>query len=215
MPPGINPFSSDSQLCGFADEFLRRRSRGVRKDINICLRQNREGKHAYFPALQTCVAHLDMLASFHSGHIKGHGFPKMKDYVAAFMDTRAYADRELALLYYGIRNKVAHQTHPQFVIDTANEPNIPGPDIRAIWTVYASRRPKPLELLPEPPGKTLKTFTPPWPVAYDHHFRISIRRLHTDIAKSINGPNGYRSTLRSSRDLREKFAKVIESYFPQ
>ena len=79
---------------------------------------NHENRHAYFPVLFHCVAFLEFWSSLYCGNFKRDGFEKIKENIKQYMNYSIYSEHLVKLLYFGIRHKVAHQSSPNFVIDT-------------------------------------------------------------------------------------------------
>jgi hypothetical protein len=208
----ILPFTSDKQLLDFAREFVIGRLGGFRKDTNICLTKDRNGRHAYFPALLTCISVLDLLSGLYSGDLRKAGLPDLKKYVARFMDKKKYSRLNLEVLYVAFRHKLSHHSHPYFVLDTATDTRI-SKKMRLTWTVAAGWRALPIEIRSEP-GKYLKKSLHPWKVGYDHRVFISIPHFRNDIIESAIGPNGYLKALSKSPLLRSRCAKCMVEFFP-
>lgn len=76
----IEPFNSEAELLGFAGKFLAQRVEVFNKDIDVCLTPNRDNRHAYFPALNHCVAFLEFLAGVKAGDFHSKGLPKIIAY---------------------------------------------------------------------------------------------------------------------------------------
>jgi hypothetical protein len=146
----IQPFQSDEELLKFSRAFLRVLVQNFRKDISICLTADRARRHAYFPALMTCIAFTDFLSGLYAGKLEGHGLKELKSYAAKFMNQSNYGSLELEILYEMFRHKLAHLGYFPAVFDTATKPNRfpPGqsPPRRITWIVYASRRKRPIEI---------------------------------------------------------------------
>ena len=196
----------------FAVKHIRAHAGRVERDIRICLRQDpKSGKHAYFPALMTCISFLDFLSGLYAGNIKSHGYKDVRRYTSRFMDQTVYTDLNLSILYEGFRHKVAHLAHPYFLFDTSAKNSIPGPRKRIVFTVYArSRRPA---ITLETHVDEIHSYKLPWPVPYDHRIHISISSLKRDIMASLHGPNGYLAALRKDATLQTKFADCMRVMF--
>lgn len=214
----IHPFKTDDEVVAYARYWLRGMVDSLHRNIGICLTADKNKSHAYFPALMTCISFLDLLSGLYAGNVKDHGLDHLQAYARKFLDGRKYPKDELAILYVGFRHKIAHLYHPYFVFDTSHIPRdkkLLGTR-RITWTVLASSLPLPIELVPDrriSKKDRRRGLRPPWDVPYSHRFRISLRRLKTDAAKSIYGPTGYLAYLESSRDGREKFAKCMKTGF--
>ena len=214
MTKGIRPFTSDQELTRFARSFLWGRVCGVRKDIAICLTANKQGDHAYFPALMTCITFLDLLSGLYAGKLRGQGLSELVVYARTFMNTNHYDNLRLAILYECFRHKIAHLSHPYVVLDTTTSKKIPKPLRRVTWTVCATNRSVPIELVSYPSARTVQRTRTPWPVKFDTRAKISIHRLKVDAIKSIYGPSGYLAKLKTDRSTRERFARCMSLWFP-
>ena len=88
----IRKFESDTQRIRFANSFIEHRLYGFRKDIRACLTPDpRTDKHAYFPALITCIAMLELMGGLYKGdlgHIKA--FDRIITFRYLFMDKAIY-----------------------------------------------------------------------------------------------------------------------------
>jgi hypothetical protein len=211
----IKPFTSDRALAKFAKSFLRDRLSAFRKDVGICLTRSSRRDHAYFPALITCISFADFLSGLHAGKLDGHGLKELRAYAAKFLDNAKYDPYRIGVLYECLRHKVAHLGQPYIVFDTATKPKtLSGQRRRITWTVYASKRKPPIELIDYPKPLFMKKTKTPWRVSYDCRIQISVRSLAADIGKSIYGPKGYLGYLQTDKSARERFAKCMVHYFP-
>ena len=215
MTANIKPFNSDREKIDFARLFLRGHVKRLHKDIGICLTANKQGRHAYFPALMTCIAFLDLMSGLHAGKLKGQGFEDLYNYAQAFMDSTPYDRLRLAILYECFRHKIAHLAHPYVVFHTVpNSKLFPGPQKRVTWKVCAKRRQRPaLELKSYSPPRTLKKTLTPWPVEYDHRIIVSIHHLKVDAVNSIYGLSGYLAQIEKNRKAMTPFAKCMHQYY--
>ena len=133
------------------------------------------------------------------------------------MDKTKYSESNLSLLYLGIRHKVAHQSSPNFVIDTSKERPKKLKDefcgARITWTVSEENFSPPLRLFKTPERK-LKRDSLPWDVPYDHRFYVSIAGIRADIVKSVFTGKGYLGRLSENSKLRCNFARAMKDLFP-
>lgn len=210
----IKPFASDKELINYAKWFLRDRVRAFRADVAICMTQDSKRHHAYFPALITCIAFLDLLSGLYAGKIEGHGLSQLKNYVGHFINATDY--KHIDLLYVMFRHKIAHLAYPYIVFDTSTRSDIfqSQKHRRVTWTVYASRRAQAIELFDYPTDQTFLRTKTPWDVPYNSRIRVSVRNFQIDIVKSIYGSAGYLSNLKSCAVTREHFANCMKTYFP-
>lgn len=212
----IKPFNSDKELIDFARRFLANRVDSFRKDVAICLTANDDGHHAYFPALITCIAFADLLSGLYAGKLENHGLPELTAYAARFMDRAHYDEPRLEILREAFRHKLAHLAYPYVVFDTKSKPKrfISQPARRITWTVYATKRSLPIEVVDLPKAQYIFRSPTPWQVPYNCRVKISVRRLQIDIVKSIYGKPGYLSNLEVDQKAREHFARCMVLYFP-
>ena len=208
-------FSTDKELITFARRFFRDRVGSFRKDVRICLTADNKREHAYFPALITCIAFLDLLSGLYSGKLEGHGLTELQQYVSRFMNPTNYDPLRVSVLYMTFRHKIAHLSVPYVVFDTRTRKEFAAHKQRRItWSVFASKRPQPIELkdyaAPRPFKKTLR----PWPLDYDCRALVSVRRFEVDIVKSIYGKSGYLKHLEADANARAQFTKCMNSLFP-
>lgn len=211
----VRPFRTDKQIADFASWFLRDRAQGFRKDVDICLTANKKGDHAYLPALMTCFSFLDFLSGLYAGKVEGHGKKEFLIYCGTFLDSTKYAKSDLAILYEGFRHKLAHLSRPYTVFDTSTKRSLPNQTMRIAWTINAARCSKPLQLKKCDSSQMLLRTQTPWPVSYDHRITISVRSFAIDSRKTLLGNNGYIQKLRSSDDLRRKFACCMSQFYPR
>ena len=66
----VLPFACDAQVVRFAERFLDEHLDRFNKDIAICLKADAKKRHAYFPALITCIAFLDFLSGLFAGSLE-------------------------------------------------------------------------------------------------------------------------------------------------
>jgi len=122
----IREFESDAQRIRFARSFIEHRLYGFRKDIRVCLRSDPStNKHAYFPALITCIGMLELMSGLYTGDIRNADTLKRIIYFRSlFMDKTIYSPLIMKVLYSVMRHKIAHLSHPYMITDTRNEPNL-------------------------------------------------------------------------------------------
>jgi hypothetical protein len=212
----IYPFPSDASLVKFAKKFFRDRVGSFRKDIKICMTGNEKRDHAYFPALITCIGFADLLSGLHAGTIQHHGLAELKAYAACFMNTKHYSALQLTILYECFRHKVAHLSAPYLVFDTLTKAKAFGGHQRrrVTWTVYATKRSPPIDVIDYSTPQPFKRSLRPWPMSYNCRVKISVRSFQIDIIKSIYGPSGYLHHLTLDRAARERFARCMVDIYP-
>jgi hypothetical protein len=211
----IKPFKSDKDHTTFARSFFRDRVGTFRKDLRICLTADVNRHHAYFPALITCIGFLDLLSGLYAGRIEGHSLSELKSYAARFMNAANYGPLHLAVLYLAFRHKLAHLSFPYLVFDTATRKEFVGQKHRRItWSVHASKRNPPIELVDFTTPILFKKSVRPWDVSYNCRVHISVRTFQIDITNSIYEPAGYLQCLQSELTARSNFAKCMKVLFP-
>ena len=78
----VLPFSTDTEVVKFARAFLGEPVERFRKDINVCLTRDKNNRHAYFPALITCISFADFLSGLYAGKLDGHALNELKNYTS-------------------------------------------------------------------------------------------------------------------------------------
>jgi hypothetical protein len=212
----MNKFKNQRELVSYARRFVKERIEVFGKDLSICLNADANGRHAYMPALISCISLLELLSGLHAGKLEFIGLKGIIDYTKKFMDTNVYSSDRLAVLYEGFRHKIAHVTQPYGVFDTfkiaRKNPQFLNNGHRLItWRVNATNRYPPIDIVPE--NGTL-TKRPPWPVKYSHRCIVSIYRLKVDIPRSALGTGGYLENLKIDPQARNNFEKCMQEFFP-
>jgi hypothetical protein len=129
------------------------------------------------------------------------------------MDAKDYDPLHLEVLYIAFRHKLAHLSIPYVVFDTALK-MANRKRRRITWTVHASKRSAPIELVDYDPPRFIEKALRPWDVSYDCRVHISVRSFQIDITNSIYGPAGYLRHLQSDLAAQENFAKCMKVLFP-
>jgi len=162
------------------------------------------------------IGFADLLAGLYAGKIKDHGRLELQSYFSHFMDRAQYPSDGLDVLYEGLRHKIAHLGHPLVVFDTATKPKVfTGPRRRYGWTVYASERSSPIELVHYSAPKLATKHTPPWDVSYDSRIKVSVSSLSKDLIASVFKHDGYYSRLESDPAALSAFMKCMEEFYPR
>ena len=211
----IAPFKSDKELVSFARKFFQDRVGSFRKDIAICLKADATRSHAYFPALITCIGFVDFLSGLYAGKLEGHGLSDLKKYAKQFMNATKYDDLRLEILYLAFRHKLAHLSFPFIVFNTSTKKEYTDHKQRLVtWSIHASKRNPPIELIDFASPKFMQKTLRPWPVQYNCRAVVSVRSFQSDIVKSIYGKAGYLQHIRADAIARERFAKCMKAIFP-
>ncbi len=210
----IQPFKSDVEVVKFARSWLRVMSRFVRKNVRCCLTATEKDEVAWFPALMESCAFLDLLAGLYCG-CKVASVADVRAYASRFLDPKHYPPGELDILWTGFRHKIAHQAHPNYVLDTKRE-KIAGPRRRIVWSVDSKDLKPSLQLVKVDEQDSLSSPKPMvrWRVPYGYRITISPLRLQIDLRNSMYGPKGYLKWLEGSRVGREYFTKSMLRFFP-
>jgi hypothetical protein len=210
----VLPFASDADVVQFAIAFLDEHLDRFKKDIAICLKADARERHAYFPALITCIAFVDFLSGLYAGKLEGHSLKELKNYVLKFMNKNEYTADRIDVLYECFRHKVAHLALPYAVFDTSTKPaTFHGQPRRLItWTVHASGPRPPIKIISVAPPKQILKAVTPWPVSYDHRAVICIRNFSSDIVKSVSK---YLHHLNMDATARSHFKDCMKTYFPR
>ena len=214
----IHPFKTDDEVVKFARSWLWTMARFVRKNVRVCLTATEKGEVkgevAWFPALMESCAFLDLLSGLYSGK-QGASKADVQAYASRFLEPKHYRPAELDILWTGFRHKIAHQAHPNYVLDTKRE-KIAGARRRIVWSVESRDLKRSLQLVKVDEQDSLSSPKPmvPWPVPYGYRMTISPLRLQIDLRNSIYGPKGYLNWLGGSRVGRKRFAKLMLRFFP-
>jgi hypothetical protein len=207
----IAHFKNKEELVRFARDHVN----ALRKNLAICMTPNVRGQHAYFPALITCIAFVDLLSGLYAGSLQRHGRKELERYAGKFMKAEYTTDR-VRVLYEFLRHKIAHLAYPYPVFDTVTKQDAfhGQPRRRITWTVYASKRKLAIELQNfSTPRYLVKTITP-WPMSYNCRAKVSIASFQIDIIKSIYGPSGYLRHLLTNETAQKHFAACMKDYYP-
>ena len=195
--------SNSSIPHSYARNFIRSRISIFRKDINICLKADSRGRHAYMPGLLACISLLELFSGLYKGSLYPIGLNGIIEYSKKFLDTNIYTEDRLSVLYLAFRHKIAHITQPYGVFKTRD-------NRRITWKVAAGRRPLPIEIVDDV-GTLYKE--PPWPVTHSHRCIVSIYRLKVDIPKSALKTGGYLDFLKTDLDAQDNFKKCMLEYY--
>jgi hypothetical protein len=211
MTDGIDP-----RLTSYAEEYLTRRLRGFGKDIKICLagipRDNQPDRdtHAYFPALITCCAMLELLGSLYKGKPKSTDINRVTKYCAAFMPQPDYSTGNIDLLFYVLRHPTAH-------LSTGSGVRIPKEGVHRDKriTFYIDEQPGVPAINLKPKSGEVTRTGRYWSCPFDHVLCVYLPSLQKDIHDSVVAPGKYRDTLLASDDLLGNFLKCMKEIFPE
>lgn len=232
----MGKYKDPAQLIGHAEMFLNGQVGRFLKDIDACRTPGASGKPAYFPALATCVAFMELLTGLYVGVLdpntnqSGGKRPKahirIREYAKEYMwpeldlntnqDDKSELEQNIHILYTMLRHKVAHLGHPHYVWEEEiNEPKS-GTGKRITWKVgYGINMFRPLALIPKIgtlPNMLENPEYPPWKVSYTHEFWVDIIFLKDDIVCSVKR---YFNDLKKCKDLQENFEKCMNEFFPE
>jgi hypothetical protein len=209
MPRNVYHFKSREDVVRFARIFIRRRVKGFEKDINICLTPNAQGSHAYMPGLMTCFALLDLLSGLYFGKLDRNNHVEFTRLFRELMPGR-YDEYELKALYVAIRHKLAHFSHPYFVLNTALEPRLKERPMLLSWTISEEAANPPLQIVKFRRSRLARVQPVPWKTRVDHRIEISIRSLADD---AIALARTYTKKLESAPHLWEKFRDCMSEFY--
>jgi hypothetical protein len=190
-------FKNQNELISYANWFVKERIEVFRKDVSICLTPDKNRRHAYMPALLTCISLLELLSGLYTGKLKNIRLSGLLKYSQRFLDSNLYSADLISVLYEMFRHKIAHELYKK-------------PQRLITWQVFAESRDFPIEII-----QTSGTLTrrPPWPVKFTHKCIVSIYRLKVDFVKSAIETGGYLSFLRTDVQSQTNFEKCMLEYF--
>jgi hypothetical protein len=194
----------------FARIFVRRRLKGFKKDMQVCLKPGAPEKEerAFMPMLTNTIALLELFSGLHSGHLRRRNQTHLTDYLKAF-GPREYDDYLLTLLYVAFRHKLAHLSHPHVGLNTVKEDSLKSRPMRLAWSITADPRDEPITLTKLPRSRQPRWPTP-WKVTVDHKVEISVHTLAEDVIKSTAK---YLAALKTNQDLRDKFRRCMKDFY--
>jgi hypothetical protein len=215
MNRSLATLKSQRELVSYAQRFVKSRIKVFRKDLSICLKADANGRHAYMPALMTCISLLELLSGLYAGQLKSIGLRGIINYTEKFMDSNVYSSDPLAVLYEMFRHKIAHITQPYGVFDThldvGKKHQLKNkPQRRITWKVNATNRYPPIDIISE--NGTL-TKSSPWAVTYSHRCIVSIHRLKVDIPRSALKAGGYWENMSVDSNAQHNFLKCMHEFF--
>ena len=117
MSTFLKEFSDPNDLVKYAKKFLVDRIGVFRKDISICLKADKNYRHAYMPALITCISLIELFSGLYTGKLSWIGLKGIIEYSEKFLDTSVYTYDRLAILYEMFRHKIAHLSQPYGVFN--------------------------------------------------------------------------------------------------
>lgn len=212
----LGHFRTEDHLLGYAKWFVSERIETFRKDMAICLTPDPLGRHAYYPALMSCVSLMELLIALYDGDLNGKGFKRIENYANTFMGHMPDVVPKLALLWEMFRHKVAHVTQPYGVF-SPDESKYAGKLIKAkgwtrvTWTVSEKPHYEAVAVVQE---KGTLVERPPWSLKYEYRCTIGLPRLAREIVASAVGENGYLRSLPGNPTAQAKFADCMGKFFP-
>ncbi|MEQ1890011.1 MAG: hypothetical protein ABL951_12670 [Alphaproteobacteria bacterium] len=202
--------TTDDGVVNFAQIFIERRLKGFKKDIAICLRPDENNSHAYMPGLMACFSLLDFFSSLYAGQMRGHSHEQLIKYMRAFAPPDRYDDYLLKVAYIAFRHKLAHLSHPYFVLNTQKDCRINERQMLLTWTISEEAHDPPIKLCPLKRPKKITRHPTPWPLFYDHRIYISIRTLADDI---MDTAPKYLAELKESKELKKNFRTCMCEFY--
>jgi len=202
--------TKDGDVVSFAKIFVRRRLEGFKKDIAICLKPDENNSHAYMPGLMACFSLLDFFSGLNAGQMTGHNHEQLIKYMRIFAPPNRYDDYLLKLVYIAFRHKLAHLSHPYFVLNTKNDERLKERQMLLTWTISEEAHDPPIRLKCYSKPERITKQPTPWPVSYDHRIHISIRTLADDAIKTARK---YLAKLKHDADLQKKFRECMCEFY--
>lgn len=209
MPRNVYPFKTRDDVIRFARVFVRRRMMGFSKDINICLTSDAKDDKAFMPGLMATISVIDLLSGLNYGKVEGHNEVQFIQFVQEFVPGR-YDDYELKVLYIAFRHKLAHLSHPYFVLNTAKAPKLKQRAMLLTWQISSDAHEPPIRITKLRRSRLTRRQPVPWPTRMDHYMFISIRTLADDAMKMARA---YVAKLKSDPDLWKKFRNCMGEFY--
>ena len=194
----MRKFAEQKEIIRFAKDFIRERINALNKDVRHCLQE----PFAPFPALLYCFSTIDLLGALYAGDAtKNATTRKSADYMQRFM---SYSEEQCRLLQSLFRHKIVHLAQPKAVIEDNSR--------LICWRYWHENHEHHLKLVKLPEGSKMQV-TSSWELICDYEFNMSILHLVKDILVSVEGPNGYLTSLEKAPDLQDRFEKAIEQIY--
>ena len=207
----VYDITASGGVVRFAKIFVRRRLKGFRKDIAVCLKAEGDGKtddkeeRAFMPGLMATISLLDLFSGLYAGDVENHNDTHLVRYLRDFAPGR-YDEYLLKVLYVVFRHKLAHLSHPYFVLNTKNDGRLKKNPMRLTWSITSDSRSEPIKLTPLSRSRLIRRQPTPWKVRIDHVVEISIRTLAAD---AIATTAGYLSALKRDPTIQDNFRKCM------
>ena len=209
MPRNLYSVANRTETIRFARIFVRRRLKGFKKDINICLAGGPNDDKAFMPALMATISLLDLLSGLYAGRVEGHNDVEFVDFFKTFMPGR-YNEYELKVLYIAFRHKLAHLSHPYFVLNTVRRAKLNKQPMLLAWAISSDAHEPPIKIRKLPRSRLVRGQPVPWKTRMDHVIDISIRTLAED---AIKVAAAYIKRLQSDPDLWKKFKDCMPEFY--
>lgn len=196
----------------FAKIFVRRRLKGFNKDINVRLKAegaDEKEERAFMPGLIAVISLLDLFSGLYAGDVENHNYTHLARYLKAFAPGR-YDDYLLKVLYVAFRHKLAHLSHPYFVLNTAKDGRLDKRPMLLTWTITSDRRDEPIKLTPLRRSRLIRRQPTPWRLRIDHVIEISIRTLVDD---AIETTSRYLAALKNDVTIQAKFRECMRNFY--
>jgi hypothetical protein len=113
------------------------------------------------------------------------------------------------VLYVAFRHKLAHVSHPYFVLNTSKEPRLKQRAMLLTWAISSDAHEPPLRI-DKIRSRLTRQQPVPWPTRMDHRMFISIRTLADD---AIKMSRAYVKTLETDPDRWEKFRDCMPEFY--
>lgn len=193
----LRKFAEQKELIRFAKAFISERINALNKDVRHCLQE----PFAPFPALLYCFSTIDLLGALYAGDTTKNTTRQSADYMQGFMN---YTEEQCRFLQRLFRHKIVHLAQPMAVIEDNSR--------LICWHYWHENQEHHLKLVKLPEGSKIQ-ITSSWELVCDYEFNMSILHLVRDILDSVEGPNGYLTSLEKTPDLQDRFEKSIEQIY--
>lgn len=206
----VYDITTDDGVIRFAKIFVRKRLKGFKKDIAICLTPDEKNRHAYMPGLMACFSLLDLFSGLYAGQVKGHNHNHLIRYMREFAPPGRYDDYDLKVVYVAFRHTLAHLSHPYFVLNTGKDERLKQKQMLLTWTISEEEIDPPIKLITLQKPKKIKRQPTPWALSYDHRIHISIPSLARD---TVDTAQKYLAALKESEELKNNFRKCMCEFY--
>ncbi len=209
---------SESEILAFAKWFCEERIETFRKDMRICMTADEQGRHAYMPALMGCASFIELFSGLCAGKVSSVGINNILRFTSRYLDTTEFSEERICIFFEMFRHKVAHVTRPYSVFDShdvrQNSPLMRYPRRRLTWRITASYQKPSIQIIAKV-GNIKRARRPEWKsAAYTHICKVNLKRMIQQLKEAITDQNGYLNSISIESDIRRKFVKCMDSFYP-